>query len=31
MKQYRHFGEISIEMLIQQTKKEVNKELGIES
>jgi chromatin segregation and condensation protein Rec8/ScpA/Scc1 (kleisin family) len=31
MKQYRHFGEISIEMLMQKTSKEVNKELGIES
>ncbi|MEE9525546.1 MAG: segregation/condensation protein A [Candidatus Woesearchaeota archaeon] len=30
MKQYRHFGEISIEMLVQKTSKEVNKELGIE-
>jgi len=29
MKQYRHFGEISIEMLMQKTSKEVDKELGI--
>ncbi len=30
MKQHRHFGEINIEILIKETKKEVNKELGIE-
>ncbi|MBW2996243.1 segregation/condensation protein A [Candidatus Woesearchaeota archaeon] len=31
MKQYRHFGEINIEMLMQKTTKEVDKELGMES
>ncbi|MBR9692089.1 segregation/condensation protein A [Candidatus Woesearchaeota archaeon] len=31
MKQYRHFGEISIEMLMQKTSKEVDKELSIGS
>ncbi len=30
MKQYRHFGEIQIEMLLQKTSKEVDKELNIE-
>jgi chromatin segregation and condensation protein Rec8/ScpA/Scc1 (kleisin family) len=29
MKQYRHFGEINIELLMKQTSKEVDKELGI--
>jgi len=31
LKQYRHFGEINIEMLMKKTSKEVDKELGIES
>ena len=31
MKQFRHFGEISIEMLMQKTTKEVDKELGMET
>jgi len=29
--QYRHFGEIEIEMLMQKTSKQVDKEIGIES
>ena len=31
LKQYRHFGKIEIEMLMQKTSKEVNKELGLEA